>query len=186
MGLPHPILVWLEGFMFRKALLAPFMLSFCCCVGVPQGIVPVQDFDISRYLGTWYEIARLDHSFERGLSKVSAEYGRRKDGGIRVLNRGYDRNKSKWRTAEGKAYFVGDPWAGRLKVSFFGPFYGSYVIFSLDKKDYQYAFVTGPNRHYLWLLSRTPRVSGDLKEQFIQESNKLGFDTAKIIFVNQE
>lgn len=172
--------------MFCRLLLVSFALSFCCCVGVPKGIDPVQDFEISRYLGTWYEIARLDHPFERGLSKVSAEYSLKKDGGILVVNQGYDAKKKKWRKAKGKAYFVGNPNTGRLKVSFFGPFYGSYVIFALDKENYQFAFVTGPNRDYLWFLSRTPKVSENLKQQFIRESGKLGFDTAKILFVSHE
>ena len=111
------------------------------CTGVPRNIDPVQDFELERYLGKWYEIARLDHSFESGLSQVTADYQRRDDGGVSVLNRGYS-NREGWDSAQGKAYFVGDKSTGHLKVSFFGPFYGSYIIFELDKRDYQYAFVT--------------------------------------------
>jgi len=140
-----------------------FVLSGC--MGIPENVTPVDDFDINRYLGEWYEIARLDHSFERGLSNVSATYSLKKDGGITVLNRGYSAEKDKWSSAEGKAYFANSEQAGHLKVSFFGPFYSSYVVFDLDKKEYQYAFVSGYNTSYLWLLARTPQVSEELKEK---------------------
>ncbi|MFA0071671.1 lipocalin family protein, partial [Vibrio breoganii] len=109
--------------------------------------------------GTWYEVARLDHSFERGLSNISAEYSLRDDGGVKVVNRGYSLEKGEWNEAEGKAYFVEESDQGYLKVSFFGPFYGAYVVFELDKEGYQYAFVSGPDTDYLWLLSRTPEVA---------------------------
>lgn len=91
----------------------------------------------------WYEIARLDHSFERGLEQVTAEYSLREGGGVQVKNRGFSNKKNKWSEAEGKAFFVGKASEGYLKVSFFGPFYGSYVVFELDKDNYQYAFVSG-------------------------------------------
>ena len=92
------------------------------CTGLPDQVEPVGGFDSGRYLGTWYEIARLDHSFERGLSRVTAEYSLREDGSIRVLNRGYDAEEQGWKTAEGRAKFVGPRTQGHLKVSFFGPF----------------------------------------------------------------
>ena len=120
---------------------------------------------MERYLGKWYEIARLDHSFERGLSRVTAEYSLRDDGGLRVLNRGYAAADGEWSTAEGKAYFVRERDVGYLKVSFFGPFYGSYVIFELDDADYQYAFIAGndivDDYRLSWTVSsRRPRRSG--------------------------
>lgn len=155
------------------------------CLGMPEKVKPVSGFDADRYQGTWYEIARLDHSFEKGMDRVSATYTLRDDGGIKVTNKGFITKKDKWKTAVGKAYFVGDKDIGHLKVSFFGPFYGSYVIFELDKKDYQYAFVSGPNLSYLWFLSRTPEVSPALKESFIKKASALGFDTDKLIFVKQ-
>ena len=124
------------------------------CTGVPRGVQPVKGFKLDRYLGKWYEIARLDHSFERGLTRVTAEYSLRSDGGVKVLNRGYSPAKKAWKEAEGKAYFVTTADQGYLKVSFFGPFYGSYVIFELDHKDYQYAVVSGPNKSYLWTKIR--------------------------------
>src|SRR3569623_302161 len=111
------------------------------CVGIPQGVTPVRNFDAARYLGEWYEIARLEHSFEKGLSNITAIYSLRGNGGIKVLNRGYDEQIGEWRTAEGKAYPVESPDIGYLKVSFFRPFYGSYVVFGLDEVGYQYSFV---------------------------------------------
>ncbi len=159
------------------------MLLLTACTGMPDGIEPVNNFDLNRYLGKWYEIARLDHSFERGLTKVSAEYSIREDGGVKVLNKGFSVADNEWKQAEGKAYFVNGPDKGYLKVSFFGPFYGSYVIFELDKEDYQYAFVSGPDTSYLWLLSRTPTVSKELIENFIEKSKDAGFDTDELIFV---
>lgn len=161
------------------------MLLLNACVGMPNGVQPVNNFDLNRYLGRWYEIARLDHSFERGLIKVSAEYSMREDGGVNVLNKGFSVEDNEWKEAEGKAYFVNDPDQGYLKVSFFGPFYGAYVIFELDKEDYQYAFVSGPDTSYLWLLSRTPRVSQELIEKFIEQSEAAGFDTDELIYVEQ-
>ena len=161
-------------------LLAVFMSG---CTGLPDGVVPVDDFDSSRYLGKWYEIARLDHSFERGLDRVTAEYAQRDDGGLKVINRGYSREDNEWKDVEGKAYFVSDENTGHLKVSFFGPFYGSYVVFELDSQDYQYAFVAGYNKSYLWLLARTPEVSEELVARFVNRAGKLGFDTDRLIFV---
>lgn len=105
------------------------LLSLCfwlaSCTNIPENITPVQQFELNRYLGTWYEIARLDHSFERGLSHITATYSQRDDGGVRVLNRGYSTENNAWKEAEGKAYFVADATRGHLKVSFFGPFYGA-------------------------------------------------------------
>ena len=159
------------------------MLLLTACVGMPDGVQPVNNFDLNRYLGKWYEIARLDHSFERGLTKISAEYSMREDGGVKVLNKGFSVADNKWKEAEGKAYFVNDPDQGYLKVSFFGPFYGAYVIFEMDKENYQYAFVSGPDTSYLWLLSRTPTVSRELIEKFIEKSKAAGFDTDELIYV---
>lgn len=152
------------------------------CLAVPDGIEPVDNFELNRYLGDWYEIARLDHSFERGLEAVKAEYSLRDDGGIRVINSGRDSKSKVAQQAEGRAYFVEEPNLGHLKVSFFGPFFGSYVIFELDE-NYQYAFIAGNSRDYLWLLARTPEVSEELIDQFISRASQLGFDTSQLIFV---
>jgi apolipoprotein D and lipocalin family protein len=146
----------------------------------------VQDFELARYLGTWYEIARLDHSFERGLDKVTAQYSLREDGGVNVTNRGFATGENRWQEAQGKAYFVNQPQEAYLKVSFFGPFFGSYVIFELDREHYQYAFVAGPDTSYLWLLSRTPEVDQALIQRFIEQAERLNFDTGKLIFPEQK
>ena len=155
------------------------------CTGTPKNVRPVDNFSLNQYLGKWYEIARLDHSFERGLNKVSAEYSLRNDGGVKVINRGFSEKNNQWKEAEGKAYFVTAKDKGHLKVSFFGPFYGSYVVFELDKEAYQYAFVASYNTSYLWLLSRTPTVSNALIDKFIKKSKALGFNTDELILVNQ-
>lgn len=153
------------------------------CLGMPESVKPISGFELDNYLGKWYEVARLDHSFERGLSQVTAEYSMRNDGGVLVLNRGYSATEREWEEAEGKAYFVNSATDGYLKVSFFGPFYGSYVVFELDRENYSYAFVSGPNTDYLWLLSRTPSVGPEVMEKFIQMSAERGFDTNRLIYV---
>ncbi len=162
----------------------PFLL-LCGCVGYPKEIAPVENFDLSRYLGTWYEIARLDHPFERGLEKVTAEYSLREDGGIRVVNRGFSRKDQAWKKAVGKGYFVRSSDEGYLKVSFFGPFYASYVIFKLDTQNYQYAWVTSTSKSYLWLLSRTPVVKKEIIQEFVSKTKNLGYETDQLIFVEQ-
>lgn len=153
------------------------------CMGMPKNVTPVEDFELDRYLGEWYEIARLDHSFERGLSNISATYSLRDDGGVRVVNRGYSVAKKNWSTAEGKAYFVHGEKTGHLKVSFFGPFYSSYVIFELDKNEYQYAFISGYKNSYLWLLARTPTVDEKIKSSFVEKARQFGFNPDQLIFV---
>ena len=169
----------------KRYIVCALLVLLPGCLGYPEEVKPVRNFTLERYLGTWYEIARLDHSFERGMERVTAEYSLREDGGVRVVNRGYLPQTGDWKEAEGKAYFVDDPDEGYLKVSFFGPFYGSYVIFELDNDNYQYAFVSGPNHSYLWLLSRTPTVSQALKEEFIARAADKGFPADELIFVNQ-
>ncbi|MGB5443676.1 MAG: lipocalin family protein [Gammaproteobacteria bacterium] len=154
------------------------------CTGLPDGVTPVSGFDVNRYLGSWYEVARLDHRFERGLEKVSAHYSYRDDGGIRVLNRGFDPARGQWQDAEGKAYFMGDPQTGRLKVSFFGPFYGSYNIIELDQAGYRYALVCGPDTSYLWILARQPDLDKDIVKTLVARAAGLGFDTTQLIYVN--
>jgi apolipoprotein D and lipocalin family protein len=169
---------------FAALVALPALLTGC--VGMPQGVRPVSGFELDRYLGRWYEIARLDHSFERGLTQVTAEYSLRGDGGVRVVNRGYSAAKQEWNEATGKAYFVEGEDSGYLKVSFFGPFYGSYVVFELDEANYQHAFISGPDTSYLWLLARTPRVSDELLQRFRERADGLGFDTDALILVEQD
>ena len=166
------------------ALLSLLLLSGC--LGMPDKVTPVKPFNVERYLGTWYEIARLDHSFERGLSNITANYSLREDGSIRVINRGYSVEKQAWKEAEGKARFVDDEQQGYLKVSFFGPFYGSYIVFGLDQQDYRYAFISGPDTSYLWLLARSPDPGQPVIDEFIREAGARGFDTDQLIFVEHD
>ncbi len=153
---------------------------------MPDSVKPVSNFELNNYLGKWYEVARLDHSFETGLSQVTAEYSLKSDGGVSVINRGFSEEKNEWKEVDGKAYFVRSGNEGYLKVSFFGPFYGSYVIFELDQEHYQYAFVSGPNSIYLWLLSRTPTVKLEIMNKFISMSKARGFNTDNLIHVRQK
>lgn len=170
----------------KKILIIIIPFLAVACTGKPDGVVAVKDFELDRYLGKWYEITRLDHSFERGLNNISAEYSLRDDGGVKVINSGFSEEDNEWQQAEGKAYFVDNTDSGHLKVSFFGPFYGSYIIFELDRKNYQYAFVSGPNTSYLWLLSRTPQVDQEVLNRFKKRSQELGFDTTKLIYVEHD
>lgn len=153
------------------------------CVGAPKGVKVVEGFDLERYLGTWYEIARLDHRFERGLSKVSANYSKRDDGGINVINRGYNQATGEWKQAKGRAYPVGPPGTASLKVTFFWPFYGGYNIIALDHEHYQYALVCGPSRDYLWILSREKTLAEGIVERLVYKARELGFKTDELIYV---
>ena len=154
------------------------------CTGLPQNITAIENFNLQQYLGEWYEIARLDHSFEKDLMHVTANYSLNENGSVKVINKGYDITTQQWKEAEGKAKFVNETSTAHLKVSFFGPFYGSYVVFKIDEDDYQYAYITSYNRDFLWLLSRTPKISDDIKEDFIMTIKDLGFNTDELIFVD--
>ncbi len=166
------------------ALMLSSLLSLSCSVGPPSGVTAVDNFDINRYLGTWYEIARLDHRFERGLDHVTAQYSLRDDGGVNVVNKGFSPLKQRWQQSSGKAYFLGAPQAGALKVSFFGPFYGGYHVIALDP-DYGYAMVSGPNRDYLWILARTRTLPEATRGKLLEQAARLGFAVDQLIWVNQ-
>lgn len=175
--------VWCRYSRVRAAsLVLAVMTVLSACTGVPDGVEPVRGFDASRYLGKWHEVARLDHSFEGNLIDVTAEYSLNDDGSIRVVNSGTDSESGERRIAEGRAVFVGVDDIAHLKVSFFGPFYGSYIVFELGE-NYDYAFVAGFNTDYLWLLARTPRVSETLRERFIARADSLGFDIDELIWL---
>lgn len=156
------------------------------CTKIPDGLEPVSDFDITRYLGKWYEIARLDHSFERNLSNVTAIYTQTDKGYIRVLNKGYNSKTGEWKQVEGIARFIEGDDVGSLKVSFFGPFYGGYHVIELDKEKYTYSMVAGPNRSYLWILSRSSSMNNDVYEWLVSKAGKWGFDTSNLIKVTHE
>ena len=152
------------------------------CASAPIGVRPVSGFELDKYLGVWHEIARLDHSFERGLVRVSAQYSRRPDGGLRVVNRGFDPVKNEWKEVVGRAYFTGDSTVGSLRVSFFRPFYGAYQIIDLDMREYRYAMVAGPSLAYLWILARDSELPEEITKKLVSKAGALGFETGKLIF----
>jgi apolipoprotein D and lipocalin family protein len=156
------------------------------CTGVPSGVRVVESFDLQRYQGTWYEIARLDHRFERGLTHVSATYTPRSGGGVAVKNRGYDSARGRWKSIEGRAYFVDEADKGRLKVTFFRPFYAAYNVIALDREAYSYAMVCGPNRDYLWILARERALPAPVLDDLVTQAQRLGFPTADLISVPQD
>ena len=154
-----------------------------CSTTPPEGVSPVTPFDLTRYEGKWYEIARLDHSFERGLSDVSASYRALPDGSVEVINRGYDNQRNAWRQAVGRALFTGAANSGSLKVSFFGPFYGGYHVVALDQKNYGWAMVVGPDRDYLWILSRDKQLPPGVRSELLRQARQLGFAVEDLIWV---
>jgi apolipoprotein D and lipocalin family protein len=164
--------------IMKRLLVLLFLLSGC--TGIPDSVQPIDDFNLQRYLGTWHEIARLDHSFERGLEQVTAHYSMREDGGVAVVNRGFSAAKQEWQDAEGKAYLVDKANVGHIKVSFFGPFYGSYIIVELDPD--RYSLVSGPNYDYLWILGREPTLDPQTLQRLVEKARSLGFDTRKLIY----
>ncbi|EPF20462.1 MULTISPECIES: lipocalin family protein [Cedecea] len=166
------------------ALAVAFFVVSCSAPTPPASVTVVKNFEAKRFIGTWYEIARLDHSFESGLNQVTATYSFMDDGGLRVINRGFNPDRQMWQQSEGKAYFTGDPSVAALKVSFFGPFYGGYNVIALDK-DYRHALVCGPDLNYLWILSRTPTISNEIKQQMLAAATRQGFAVDKLIWVKQ-
>lgn len=165
-------------------LLAGSLLLAACSTLPPPGITPVGGFDLQRYSGKWYEIARLDHSFERGMSDVSARYTPQADGSVQVINRGYATAQGSWKQAEGRALFNGDSHVASLKVSFFGPFYGGYHVVALDP-DYRWAMIAGNDRSYLWILARDKQLPQAVLGPLLQQAKTLGFATEQLIFVPQ-
>ncbi|MGB7803886.1 lipocalin family protein [Buttiauxella sp.] len=165
-------------------LAVAFLVVSCSSPTPPPGTTVVSNFEAKRYLGKWYEIARFDHKFERGLDQVTASYSTMDDGGIRVINRGFNADRQMWQQSVGKAYFTGDPSRGALKVSFFGPFYGGYNVIAIDK-DYRHALVCGPDKDYLWILSRTPTISPEVKQQMLNIATQQGFKVEKLMWIKQ-
>lgn len=168
--------------MKKFFLMAFFASLFAGCESAPKvDNSTVKSVDLNRYVGSWYEIARFDHTFERGLSYAMAKYTLRDDGKIDVLNTGIKDGRAK--DAEGIAKTTGVP--GLLRVSFFGPFFGDYRIMMLDE-DYQYVLVGGSNHKYLWILSRTPQLKESTRTLILAEAERRGYDTQKLIWVKQK
>lgn len=153
------------------------------CSSIPKNASPVQHFEVQKYLGQWYEIARMDFRFERNLSNVTATYSLQNNGRIRVDNKGYDVKQKKWKQAIGKAKFAGSPNTGMLKVSFFGPFYSGYNVIAIDP-DYKYALVLGKNTNYLWILARETKIPEDIQKKYLQIAEHLGCDISSLIWTD--
>lgn len=162
--------------------LALLFLLFNNCASIPKKVKPVENFDINRYLGVWYEIARFDFRFEKNLDNTSAQYSLDENGNVIVLNSGYNFIKKEWKKAEGLAKFRGQKDIAALKVSFFGPFYSGYNVVALDE-NYQYALVAGKNLDYLWILSREKNIPDDVKADYLQVAKEIGYDTSRLIWV---
>lgn len=153
-------------------------------LGRPPGVRPVQPFSLTRYLGRWYEIARIDHSYEHGLSEVTADYRLLPGGRVQVRNRGYHAASRRWREARASATPVAGAAPAHLQVSFIWPVRASYIVFALDD-DYQHALVSGPSHDYLWLLSRTPQIRPAVRAQLLDQARAAGFDTDRLLWVDQ-
>lgn len=159
------------------------------CSSLPPNVKSVDSVDANQYLGTWYEIARMDNYFERGLIQVTATYSKIADGTIKVTNRGYNTAKKDWKEVIGSAYFVDPPNkdgsnTGKLKVTFFKPFYAGYNIIELDKPYYNYAMVAS-GKDDLWILSRTPQLAYPIKQELMAKAKALGYKVETLIFTEQ-
>ena len=167
-----------------KKLMLLITILFTGCVETPKNVKPVENFQLQNYLGIWYEeIVRLEQRFERGMEQITATYSMREDGGVKVLNKGYKTEENEWSEAEGKAYFVKSPNEGFLKVSFFGPFYGSYIVMDTDYKTY--TMISGPDLSYFWILSRKPTLDEKILKRLLAQAKEAGFDTTKLIYPDQ-
>ena len=155
-------------------------------VGLSSNDLPtVEEVDLNRYAGLWYEIARLPNSFEKGLECVTASYTLNPNGKVEVLNKGFSAKKGAFKSSKGKAWVPDDNFPGRLKVSFFWPFAGNYYIISLDK-DYAYALVGDPSRKYLWVLSRTKKLDELIYSELLEKARTNGFDVDKMLLIKHD
>jgi len=172
--------------LFFALALSIFILSFLfSCAGIPKNAKPVENFEAKRYLGAWYEMARLDYKFERNMDNVVAQYSMKDNGEIKVFNSGYNTKKEKWTSAKGSAKFTENEKIAALKVSFFKPFYGGYNVIAIDP-NYKYALVAGSNLKYLWLLSREKTMPEEIKQQYLKLAKEVGYDTSNLIWVAQD
>jgi apolipoprotein D and lipocalin family protein len=170
----------LKGIIILIVLVMIF--SLCSCLSIPKGVTPVSHFEKENYLGKWYEIARFDLKFERGLNNTTAEYTVRKDDKIKVTNRGFDYKNQIWKEAIGKAKFSGEDTKAMLKVSFFGPFYSGYNVIAIDA-EYNYALVCGSSFKYLWILSREKSIPVNIRQDYLEKAEKFGFKTSNLLWI---
>ena len=165
---------------------APLLIAgLFLTTSIPEGATAVKNFNQAKYLGKWYEIARLDYYWEKGLDNVTATYSLKENGDIKVDNKGYDTKHNKWKESIGKAKPAGDPTEAKLKVSFFGPFYAGYNVVAIDK-DYKYAMVMGDNKNYLWILSRDKTIPEEVKKEYVAKAAAIGYKTENLIWVKQD
>jgi apolipoprotein D and lipocalin family protein len=172
--------------MKKIVTLGLVLLSLSGCATAPstRDLAAVKDFEINKYLGRWYEIARLENSFEKDLTAVSAEYKLRDDGKVDVINHGFNPLERTQKMAKGVANFVDDSSVGNLEVTFFWPFYAGYKILELDKPGYGYALVTSDSFDYLWILAREPQLSEQTYQMLVKKAQELGFNTDTLIKVS--
>lgn len=161
------------------------VIPFYSCATIPENATAVQPFYKEKYLGKWYEIARIDFKFEKDLNNTAAEYSLMEDGKIKVENKGYNVKEKKWTQATGKAKFVGEEDVAMLKVSFFGPFYSGYNVIAIDE-EYQYALVAGKNKKYLWILSRETTIPEEIKKNYLEVAEKIGYTASDLIWVKHD
>ncbi|WP_095955192.1 lipocalin family protein [Flavobacterium sp. ACN6] len=158
---------------------------YSCGGGIPKKAQAVTNFDSAKYLGKWYEIARLDYKWERDLDNVTAEYSLKDDKTIKVDNKGYNVKKDKWEQSIGKAKFVKKDNIGMLKVSFFGPFYSGYNVVAVDP-DYKYALVAGESLKYMWILSREKTIPESVKADFLIKAQDIGYKVTDLVWVKHD
>ena len=170
--------------MTRILLIGLVSFLFIGCSTKYPDLKTVQSVDIQKYKGTWYEIARFEHFFEKGCKNVTATYKLKDDGDIKVINQCTNIEDNKTKEAFGIAYPI-DKTNSKLKVSFFRPFYGDYYIIDLAD-DYSYALVGSPSRELLWILSRTKTLSDEIKNKILKKVTSSGFDANKFIWTMQE
>lgn len=161
------------------------VLTFNSCSTIPKGATAIKPFDKEKYLGKWYEIARMNFIFERDLNNTTAEYSVRDDGKIKVDNKGFNTQTKEWKQAIGKAKFVGEQNVAKLKVSFFGPFYSGYNVIALDN-EYKYALVAGKNVNYLWILSRETTIPENIKQNYLKIAENLGYKTSELLWIEHD
>ena len=162
-------------------LMALLTAIFACGARSKVDNTPVASLDLDLYLGNWYEIARFDHSFERGVNYAVAHYMLKDNGMVEVVNSGIRDGEA--RKSVGKAKLTETP--GLLRVSFFGPFYSDYRVLMISS-DYRFALVGSGSDKYLWILSRTPEMDGNELAMVLDEARRRGYDTDKLIWVEQD
>ncbi|MBF4492031.1 lipocalin family protein [Flavobacterium sp. MR2016-29] len=176
----------------KNRYIAPILLGagiafvlYSCGSTIPKKAAAVKKFDKAKYLGKWFEIARLDYKWEKNLDNVTAEYSLNDNGTIKVDNKGYNVKKDKWEESIGKAKFVKKDDVGMLKVSFFGPFYSGYNVIAIDP-DYKYALVAGENLKYMWILSREVTIPESVKADYLIKAQEIGYNVTDLVWVKHD